>query len=182
MTYLAYTAAPIENNVNNIIKKINKINKKGNINKETRFNLETNLNTDGDDDTNDLYDYKNEQDDIDEIDDLRLPFNPPPPSESIGVNKTKELDNKIVRENYKNLPDLSHEQYKQKVNYYDNASGVNTTNNDLITKLNYMIKLLEEEKDIKQNTVTEELILYLFLGIFIIFIIDSFARASKYVR
>lgn len=176
MTYLAYTAAPIENNVNNIIKKINKINKKGNINKETRFNLETNLNTDGDDDTNDLYDYKNEQDDA------ILQFDPPPLSESAGVNKTKERDNKIVRENYKNLPDLSHEQYKQKVHYYDNAGGVNTTNNDLITKLNYMIKLLEEEKDIKQNTVTEELILYLFLGIFIIFIIDSFARASKYVR
>jgi hypothetical protein len=45
-----------------------------------------------------------------------------------------------------------------------------------------MILLLEEQRDFKQNSVTEELILYLFLGIFIIFIIDSFARASKYVR
>ena len=42
--------------------------------------------------------------------------------------------------------------------------------------------MLEEQKDEKTNNVIEEVILYTFLGIFIIFIIDSFARASKYVR
>ena len=52
----------------------------------------------------------------------------------------------------------------------------------LTDKLNYMINLLEEQQDEKTNNVTEEVVLYSFLGIFIIFIVDSFARAGKYVR
>jgi hypothetical protein len=49
-------------------------------------------------------------------------------------------------------------------------------------KLNYMIHLLEERQDEKTNNVTEEVVLYSFLGIFIIFVCDSFARAGKYIR
>jgi hypothetical protein len=45
-----------------------------------------------------------------------------------------------------------------------------------------MINLLEEKQDEKTNNVTEEVVLYSFLGIFIIFVIDSFARVGKYVR
>jgi hypothetical protein len=45
-----------------------------------------------------------------------------------------------------------------------------------------MINLLEEQQDEKTNNVTEEVVLYSFLGIFIIFVIDSFARVGKYVR
>ena len=52
----------------------------------------------------------------------------------------------------------------------------------LLRKLNYMISLLEDQKDEKTNNVTEEVILYSFLGIFIIFIADTFVRAGKYVR
>ena len=55
-------------------------------------------------------------------------------------------------------------------------------NDILMEKLNYMIKLLEEQQDERTGNVTEELILYSFLGIFIIFIVDSFARVGKYVR
>ena len=52
----------------------------------------------------------------------------------------------------------------------------------LIDKLNYMINLLEEQQDERTNNATEEVVLYSFLGIFIIFIVDSFARVGKYVR
>jgi len=52
----------------------------------------------------------------------------------------------------------------------------------LLKKLNYMISLLEDKQDEKTNNVTEEVILYSFLGIFIIFIADTFVRAGKYVR
>jgi len=52
----------------------------------------------------------------------------------------------------------------------------------LIEKLNYMINLLEEQQDERTNNVTEEVVLYSFLGIFIIFIVDSFARVGKYTR
>ena len=52
----------------------------------------------------------------------------------------------------------------------------------LVQKLNYMINLLEEKQDERTNNVTEEVVLYSFLGIFIIFVVDSFARAGKYTR
>jgi hypothetical protein len=70
------------------------------------------------------------------------------------------------------------------VNNLETSSPINNnyTNDVLIQKLNYMIHLLEENQDEKTNNVTEEVVLYSFLGIFIIFVIDSFARVGKYVR
>lgn len=55
-------------------------------------------------------------------------------------------------------------------------------NNELLEKLNYVINLLEQQQDERTNNVTEEIILYSFLGIFIIFLVDSFVRVGKYVR
>ena len=55
-------------------------------------------------------------------------------------------------------------------------------NTNVMAKLNYMIHLLEEQKDERTNNVTEEVVLYSFLGIFVIFIVDSFVRVGKYVR
>ena len=55
-------------------------------------------------------------------------------------------------------------------------------NNKLLDKINYMIHMLEEQHNEKTNNITEEFILYTFLGIFIIFIVDSFSRAGKYIR
>jgi hypothetical protein len=52
----------------------------------------------------------------------------------------------------------------------------------LIEKLNYMILLLEEQQNDRTDHITEELILYFFLGIFMIFMVDSFARSGKYTR
>ncbi len=49
-------------------------------------------------------------------------------------------------------------------------------------KLSYIIRILEELKLEKTNNITEELVLYSFLGVFIIFIVDSFAKAGKYYR
>lgn len=46
-------------------------------------------------------------------------------------------------------------------------------------KLNYIIRLLEEQRNEKIDTVTEDLILYGFLGIFIIFVLDSFIKTGK---
>jgi hypothetical protein len=56
-----------------------------------------------------------------------------------------------------------------------NMSGTNTA---LIEKLNYIIHMLEEKKDEKTGHVIEELVLYCFLGIFIIFIVDTFMNAA----
>jgi hypothetical protein len=66
---------------------------------------------------------------------------------------------------------------------YMNTYSNGASNNDLLMeKLNYMIHLLEEQQDERTNNVTEEVILYCFLGVFIIFIVDSFSRVGKYTR
>ncbi len=62
------------------------------------------------------------------------------------------------------------------------GTGTKSQNDVLMEKLNYMITLLEQQESDKTNNVAEEVILYSFLGIFIIFIVDSFARVGKYVR
>ena len=75
-------------------------------------------------------------------------------------------------------------------NYNDSYNSINSTtrsaltydNDKLLSKLDYIIHLLEEQHNEKTNHITEELILYLFLGLFILFVLDSFARASKYHR
>jgi hypothetical protein len=68
--------------------------------------------------------------------------------------------------------------------YYNAGNAVSETPSQdiLLQKLNYMISLLEDQQDEKTNNVTEEVVLYSFLGIFIIFVVDSFARVGKYVR
>jgi len=127
-------------------------------------------------------------------------FSPPPPPESAGVQRCQDRatppnsvptgyspdqnDGPITIENFNNLPSHSAEDYyKEHVPYYNQINKAPAQGRDeLLEKLNYMIHLLEEQQDEKTGHVTEEVILYSFLGIFIIFIMDSFARAGKYVR
>lgn len=59
------------------------------------------------------------------------------------------------------------------------GGAVSGTNAALIEKLNYIIHMLEEKKDEKTGHVIEELVLYCFLGVFIIFVIDTFTRAAS---
>jgi hypothetical protein len=61
-------------------------------------------------------------------------------------------------------------------------NGHDKNNKLLMEKLNYMIHLLEETHDEQTNNVLEEVILYSFLGIFIIFLIDNFIKVGRYVR
>jgi hypothetical protein len=67
-------------------------------------------------------------------------------------------------------------------NTYDSTFASSVPKNELIEKLNYIIDMLEEQQDYKTNSILEDLILYTFLGIFIIFIVDSFSKSNKYVR
>ena len=95
--------------------------------------------------------------------------------------------NEDIQESFTQLPSQYAKQYYQQyVPYHNQSSDDNTPNgvnkDELLTKLNQIIYLLEEQQDEKTGHVTEELILYSFLGVFIIFVVDSFARVGKYVR
>jgi hypothetical protein len=74
-------------------------------------------------------------------------------------------------------------QYSYKQNWPSYMKDTTTDGSgQLIEKMNYIIHMLEEQQDEKTGNITEELLLYSFLGVFLIFIIDSFARAGKYNR
>ena len=53
---------------------------------------------------------------------------------------------------------------------------------ELMDKINYMIRLLEEQKDGRTGQSMEELVLYGFLGVFVLFVLDSFVKTGKYYR
>ena len=85
--------------------------------------------------------------------------------------------------------------YKQFINNYNNSvtkdvynsNTLNTLNNssgnnELLKRLDKILYLLEEDKNDQNHLITEELILYVFLGVFIIYVLDSFVKAGKYVR
>lgn len=97
-----------------------------------------------------------------------------------------ESDEPIEGEEFQQLQGGYAEQYtNQFVPYYQNAGNggnISKTSSDVNEKLNYLIHLIEEQKDEKTGHVTEELVLYSFLGVFVIYVVDSFARVGKYVR
>jgi hypothetical protein len=125
-------------------------------------------------------------------------FNPPPKAEltKIPEDIVENLDNQnslnqpaddgaVTVEGYNNLNnDVMKSYYDSYVPYYNNPQNQSTFQNkdELMKKLNYLIHLMEENKDEPNKNVTEELVLYMFLGVFTIFVIDSFARAGKYTR
>jgi hypothetical protein len=100
-------------------------------------------------------------------------------------NDVPVKDHPVSVEAFTKLPrDSSAADYYQQFipNYYNQMSEPTSGNRELLEKLNYMIHMLEEQQNEKTGHVTEEVILYSFLGVFIIFVVDSFARAGKYIR
>lgn len=103
-------------------------------------------------------------------------------SEGIGANGSAGIEQFKM-----NAPSTYAAQYYKQLAPYNynklsNELAGPGTNDEFIEKLNYIIHLLEEQHNERTEHVTEELVLYCFLGVFIIFIVDSFARAGKYTR
>ena len=94
------------------------------------------------------------------------------------VEGDPSIENFANFQNNENINDF----YKKTVPMYNQSSVQNMEKDELLRKLNYMIHLLEEQRNERTGYITEDLILYSFLGIFIIFVLDSFARVGKYVR
>jgi hypothetical protein len=90
------------------------------------------------------------------------------------------MNDEEVEQYYKKI--LPTYEYKAPKKNSQNSQNRNYLDDPMINKLNYIIDLLEETKDQRTNNTTEELVLYSFLGVFIIFIVDGFTRVGKYVR
>jgi len=104
-----------------------------------------------------------------------------------GNSSSSQHDNAVTKESFMDLPSSYAKQYYQQYVPYNQSAAaalktVSQPKEELLEKMNHIIHMLEEQQDEKTGNVTEELILYCFLGVFVIFVVDSFARAGKYVR
>ena len=70
--------------------------------------------------------------------------------------------------------------YQENTQIMPQTHAQTQSSNTLLNRVNYAVQLLEEKRDEKTGQVTEELILYGFLGVFIIYAVDSFVRVGKY--
>jgi hypothetical protein len=88
-------------------------------------------------------------------------YNPPPPI--ARDNQFMLMDNQHIVEGF-------------------NKPSQNTSNTEMLNKLNKMIDMFEEQREIKTSKKNEEIVLYCFLGVFTIYILDSFVSIGKYSR
>ena len=224
MSYLAMSAASINEDMKQQIQYDTPINKKRVSNNKTqKYRTNTNdfdqqkvnsilqsMYNNPDDESNIAnYNPKGSPDNARHSDDFKpiTPFQFPPKPISIGNERTKQegmsnvelvpqptdndalnlqylknvfMNDAQVKDYYKKLvPNYNTSQHKT---FYSSDTHNNDVNQLLLDKLNYMINLLEEQQDQKTNNVTEEVVLYSFLGVFIIFIVDSFTKIGKYTR
>ena len=96
-----------------------------------------------------------------------------------GANDTYSQTLSNYNQSYNNKPIAASSPYYAKMGITGASSSGDT---QLMEKINYMIHLLEDQQHEKTANITEEFLLYTFMGVFVIFIVDSFARAGKYTR
>jgi hypothetical protein len=129
-------------------------------------------------------------------------FNPLPKPVSMGAQRREmqeedeqeEDDRDVEIEQFGNLQQntqttsnasTSYDVYNRVLPYYaqmNNPPVENSTQHELMKKLDYMIHLLEEQQEVKTHNVSEEVILYSFLGVFMIFVLDTFTKNVVYER
>ena len=94
------------------------------------------------------------------------------------------MNNQGSGSNYNSVydPSIKLKPYYSKMGLGTSNSGSVGSQDKLLERINYMIHLLENQEYEKTANITEEFILYSFLGIFVIFVLDSFSRTAKYTR
>ena len=135
-------------------------------------------------------DILSENDDNDDNDNNLGKFNPINQSNNQSNNEHQNTFSNTSANIKENITSDNRD-YSLLNNAYENISQHNSylpepvraiNNTELLQKLDNILYLLEEQQEEKTNYITEELILYIFLGVFIIYVLDSFVRIGKYVR
>ena len=116
------------------------------------------------------------------------------PTDVIDIHKNLKEDSDVELSNFyksesRNLQGQNEvkipSQYK--TNDYMILNSTNTyepkrNNQDLLDKMNKILEMFEDQKEIKTGQKNEEIVLYCFLGVFIIYIMDSFVNIGRYSR
>lgn len=105
------------------------------------------------------------------------------------LEKTTEVEDAYAYENVGFFEDNFKKLNNLTEGFNSKEEDINIDNDNILDngrtiekKLNYLIQILEVQKDQRTEYISEEIILYMFLGIFIVYTIDSFVRVGKYTR
>ena len=106
-----------------------------------------------------------------------------------NYHKNLKEENEIELGNFYKTENKSDNEIKMPEQYKTNDYMIMTSyekpkknNQDLLDKMNKILEILDDQKEIKTGQRNEEIILYSFLGVFIIYIMDSFVNIGRYNR
>ena len=160
------------NNNNKTLKNNGGTKLKANFLKEN-FNINNHQNQDNDDDDDDV---------LENFNNSYTEENTPVQKKNIQEKENSMFDNNVSNENYLPYESDYYKKYIQNLEKIQNTQD-NNLNDQLLKKIDNILFLLEDQNEQNFNYITEELILYIFLGIFIIYVLDSFVKiGGKYTR
>lgn len=101
-----------------------------------------------------------------------------------NIHNNLDDDEKEENFNYQSevKPIVKNEESYSLLSYNETKDDEYSSKDTLMNKMNHILGLLEEEKIMKTNQKNEEIVLYCFLGFFIIYVLDSFVSIGKYSR
>ena len=108
------------------------------------------------------------------------------PTNVVDIHKNLKEDSDAELSNFYNSEIKVPAQYKTNDYMILNATNAiepkRHTNQELLDKMNKILEMFEDQKEIKTGQKNEEIVLYCFLGVFIIYIMDSFVNIGRYSR
>ena len=106
------------------------------------------------------------------------------PTSISDIHKNLKVDNDVELSNfYKNEQTINLDpEIKSNYLLINGETPQKSTPNEMLQKLNIILEMFEDQKEIKTGQKNEEIVLYCFLGVFVIYIIDSFMNIGKYSR
>jgi hypothetical protein len=107
-------------------------------------------------------------------DNLSVLLKPPNLAENIHANLKAENEDELAQFYHKDVTPMVKKEYT----YIEDTP----VQDPLVVKVNHIIELLEQQKEMKTNQKNEEIVLFCFIGLFIIYILESFVSIGKYSR
>lgn len=108
------------------------------------------------------------------------------PTNVVDIHKNLKEDSDVELSNFYNSEIKVPAQYKTNdymiLNATNEIEPKRHTNQELLDKMNKILEMFEDQKEIKTGQKNEEIVLYCFLGVFIIYIMDSFVNIGRYSR
>lgn len=105
---------------------------------------------------------------------MNVPIGTQPTFSANNMNNDKNSDYRSVYQPPPKLPTYS--------GYGINTSNLPKNDDRMMDRINYMIHLLEEQVNEKTNNVMEEFVMFSLVGVFLIYVLDSFSRSGRYIR